>query len=185
MALTAEKLFVTEEMFKAYTQVNGSLDWLFLKPQIITVQDQYLQRYLGTALYAKLKTDFNAWSGNYLVLVDTYVRKVVIWWAMKESLPNLRVKVQNGTLTIYAGDDFQSATESDMKRLVDQALKNAQHYTQLMVDYLEYNASLFTEYSSNTGIQRPPSKVVYTGVEFAISRGIREENCPECPRFSW
>lgn len=175
MAIAAEKLFVSEEMFNQWSSINGSVEWPLVRPHMITAQDIYLQRYLGTALYEKLKTDFNNWSGHYLTLVDTYVRKVVMWWTMKEAMPNLRVKINNGNLTIYQGEDFTGATEQDMKRLIDQCLKNAQYYTQLMVDYLCYNSSLFTEYSSNTGTQRPPVTNVYGNVEIGISRNMRNE----------
>jgi hypothetical protein len=173
MAITAEKLFATQEMFTQWSSINGSVDWKLVTSHMVTAQDIYLQRYLGTALYSKLKTDFNAWSGNYLTLVDTYVRKVVMWWTLKEAMPNLRVKINNGNLTIYQGEDFTGATEQDMKRLIDQCLKNAQYYTQLMVDYLCYNSSLFPEYTSNTGTQRPPVTNVYGNVEIGISRNMR------------
>lgn len=175
MAITAEKLFVTQEMFIEWSSINGSVDWKLIVPHIIAAQDIYLHRYLGTALYTKLKTDFNSWSGAYLTLVDTYVRKVVMWWALKEAMPNLRVKIQNGNLVIYQGEDFTGATESDMKRLIDQTLNRAQHYTQLMVDYLCYNSASFAEYSTYTGTQRPPSVNVYSGVEFSFGERARRD----------
>jgi len=174
MALTPSVLFVNDEMLKEWTPINGSVDYKFLKPHIITAQDKYLEPYLGTALYEKLVTDHPTYSGAYLTLMDTYVRKVVTFWTIVEALPSLRVKINNGTLAVHSSEDWQAASEGEMKRIIDTHKGTALMYTQKMVDYLCYNASSFTEYTSYSGTQRPPKTNVYGSVEIDISAGVRD-----------
>jgi len=174
MAIATEVLLLNEDMYKAWTPLNGAVDPNLMRPHIILAQDKYLETYLGTDLYVKIKTDSAAGTiaGVYLTLLDTYIRKVILWWTMVEALPSLHVKVDNGTIAIRTSEDTTSISQTELQQFINKARDNAQMYTQKMVDYLCANSSSFPEYSSNTFPDKFPKTDVYgQSSNFAFSKG--------------
>jgi hypothetical protein len=178
MALTAEVLFVNPDYIKRLTQLNGGVEEAVMVPAIILAQDKYLQQYLGTDLLNKLKTDVTGASltGVYQTLLDEYVRKVTVWWAMVEMLPNLYVQLDNGGLIIRTAENTSAITESDLHREIEKARQNAQFYTIRMVEYLLQNSGSFPEYSSNSANDMSPETQVYYQNGMSISGTAGEIN---------
>jgi len=190
MAIPVEVLLINDEYWKAYTPINGAVDSALMTPYIILAQDKYLERYLGTDLYVKIKADTADASiaGNYLTLRDTYIMRVVLWWTVTEALPNLRIKIDNGTIAIRTSEDTQTIGANELNSLIDKCRDNAQLYTQKMVDYLCYNSSLFPEYSTNTNNDKSPSTDVYgkTGtVSFSAGNSRYSRPPGYCQPYSW
>ena len=173
MALQPEVLYVNPDYMKRLTQLNGGVEDAVMVPAIILAQDKYLQQYLGTDLHEKLKADISGGTltGNYEVLVDTYVRKVAVWWAMVEMLPNLYVKLDNGGLVIRSAENTSPIGEDDLHREIENARQNAQFYTTRLVEYLCYNQSLYPEYNSNSGADMSPEFSAYYQNGMTISVG--------------
>ena len=173
MALQAEVLYVNPDYMKRLTQLNGGVEDAVMVPAIILAQDKYLQQYLGTDLHEKLKADISGGTltGNYEILVDTYVRKVTVWWAMVEMLPNLYVKLDNGGLVIRSAENTSPISDSDLHREIENARQNAQFYTTRLVEYLCYNQSLYPEYNSNSGADMSPQFSAYYQNGMTISVG--------------
>ena len=173
MALQAEVLYVNPDYMKRLTQLNGGVEDAVMVPAIILAQDKYLQQYLGTDLHEKLKAEISGGSltGNYETLVDTYVRKVTVWWAMVEMLPNLYVRLDNGGLVIRSAENTSPISESDLHREIENARQNAQFYTTRLVEYLCANMTLFPEYTSNSGADMLPDSAVYFQNGMTISGG--------------
>jgi hypothetical protein len=173
MALQAEVLFVNPDYMKRLTQLNGGVEDAVMVPAIILAQDKYLQQFLGTDLLNKLKADISAGTvtGDYATLLDSYVRKVTVWWTMVELLPNLYVKLDNGGLVIRTAENTGAISDADLHREIENARQNAQFYTSRMVDYLCANLSLFPEYTSNTSPDMLPDSKVYYQNGMTISFG--------------
>lgn len=173
MALSAEVLFVNPDYLKRMTQLNGGVEDTVMIPPIILAQDKYIQQYLGTDLLNKLKSDIQGGlvSGVYETLLDTYVRKATVWWAMVEMIPNLYVKLDNGGLVIRTAENTGAISQADLHREVENARQNAQFYTTRMVDYLCANQSSFPEYTSNTSPDMFPQSTVYYQNGMTISVG--------------
>jgi hypothetical protein len=175
MAITAEVCFINADYFKRYSQVNGSVLETYILPHVILSQEKYIQSYLGTQLYEKLKTDITAAtiSGDYAILLDTYVRKATLWWSMVDMLPSMHVRIDNGGLVIRSSEDTTPITRDDLFMEVNRARDNAQYYSARLVSYLCNNSSLFPEYSTNTGSDICPTKKVYSQSGFEISSNRR------------
>lgn len=154
----AEILFISDVYIKKYTQVNGAVDSQLLYPSVYLAQDKYLQPWLGTNLYNKLKADIAAstLTGDYETLVTEYCQKVVLWWTMVEALPSLVYKLDNGTYVQRTSEDSTPMSDAVMKDMIVRARSNAEYYTGLLFDYLCANSNLFPEYSSNVWPQRSP-----------------------------
>ena len=109
-----------------------------MNSHVMLAQDKHVLAYLGSNLMAKLKADIvaNSLSGDYLVLMDEYVRKVTLWWMMVEMIPNLHVKIMNGGLVIRTADNAVPIAKDDLNRQMDLARQNAHHYTAMMIRFL-------------------------------------------------
>lgn len=175
MAITAEVLFINADYMKRYTHLNDSVEEGYLTPSIKLAQDKYVQSFLGTDLFDKLKADIVAGTvtGDYETLMDDYVREVTMWWAMVEYLPNSHTRVDNGGLVVRTSDDAQIPTQGEIRRLIAAARDNAQHYSKRMVDYLCDNSILFPEYSTNTGADIRPDTGVFYDSGFTVSHNQR------------
>ena len=173
MALQPEVLFIDENYIKKYTWVNGSVDPLMLYPAIYLAQDEKIQQYLGTDLYYKIKDDLeaNTISGNYLLLLDRYIRRATCWWAMYEVLPHLWVKTDNGSLVQRTSEDTTSISTDAYEKYREQTRQKALFFTARMVDYLCYNQSLFPEYLTNVQNQMWSDTNVFPSNNFEISSG--------------
>lgn len=183
MALTAEVLFVNPDYLKRITQLNGSVEEAVIVPAVILAQDKYMQQFLGTDLLEKLKADVQGGSvsGNYEILLDSYVRKATAWWSMVELLPNLYVKLDNGGLVIRSAENTNAIGPDDLHREIENARQNAQFYSTRLVDYLTNNTTLFPEYSSNSGADMLPQISAYYQNGMTISGGYDQID-PELAR---
>jgi hypothetical protein len=80
----AEVLLISENYIKKYTTVNGSVDPNILYPSVYLAQDKWLLPFLGTDLLNKIKDDVanNTIAGNYQILLEDYIQKMLLWWVM-------------------------------------------------------------------------------------------------------
>lgn len=183
MAIVPKALFINAEYLKQYTPIVAQVDERLIKPHIITAQEVIVRQYLGDALYAKLVDDAPSWAGDYATLMDTYVRDVVAWATVVKLLPWVRVQVKNGTLSQYTSDDATPASESDMRRLVDDARDNFEAYATNMINFLCDNSADYPEYNTSTGSQRAPLKSVRGTQNIDISNGKRYSPKNFCNEF--
>lgn len=169
----AEVLFINDQYIKKYTAVNGSVDPNLLYPSIILAQEKFLMPYLGTQLYTRLKEDIenDSLSGNYLILMDQYVRKVVLWATMLEVFPYLTYKIDNGSLVQRTSEDTTAISDSTMKDFMDRAQANLDFYRTLLTDYLCAKSNLFPEYLSNTFPDRYPIRNGSPSSGYIVSSG--------------
>lgn len=187
MAIAADILLASEDMFKKWTPVMGQVDFEIIKPFITTAQDNRIEHYLGTDLMTKIKTDAAAATiaGNYITLLDTYMRKPIVWWTLYEALPTIRVRINGAAVGVNTPDDMQPATDEEFATLRSQVRSTAESYSKRLVDYLAYNANLFPEYNTNTGPDKHPSGEKMTNVPFGFSenRGRNGSNNREYNRY--
>lgn len=169
----AEVLFINDQYVKKYTAVNGSVDPNLLYPSIILAQEKFLMPYLGTQLYNKLKDDVAAdtLSGDYLVLMEDYVRKVVLWFTMVEVFPYLTYKIDNGSLVQRTMEDASGVDDTTMKDFINRAQSNADFYRSLLVDYLCSKSNLYPEYLTNSFPDRYPIRNGSPMSNYRISSG--------------
>jgi hypothetical protein len=174
----AEVIFISDVYIKKYTQVNDSVDPNFFYPSIYLAQDKYVQPYLGTSLFNRLKSDVesNTLAGDYKTLMDDYILKVVLWWCMVDAYPYLTYKIDNGSLVQRVSEDTQPASDAVMKAMMDRARQNAEYYTGLLIDYLCAKSNLFPEYSDNTFPERNPIGIRKGDAHYIFSRGGHPAN---------
>jgi hypothetical protein len=171
MAIPQEILLINEELLKKYTPLTDAVDPNLIRPCIYVAQDMYLQNFLGTNLINKIKDDVanETLTGDYEILLNDYILKLLIWWTMVELYPSLLYKHDNGNLVSRQSEDTTPVTKGEMESLKEKARENARFYTNRMVNYLRFNSSLFPEYTNNTNDNICPDRNPYGKSSFLIS----------------
>lgn len=156
----AKALFITNKDLKRFSVLDGNVDADKFIQYIDIAQDIHIQNYLGTDLYEKLQADIIAdtLTGNYLSLVNTYVKPMLIHWAMVEYLPFAAYTVANKGVYKHSAENSESVSKSEVDYLSEKERDIAQHYTRRFIDYMCYNSTLFPEYTSNSNDDINPSK---------------------------
>ena len=148
----AKVLFIQPKDIKEFTASNGNIDVDKLLPYIYQSQTIEVQRLLGTKLYDKLISDITGGTltGNYQTLVNTYIKPILIHYAMMYALPYLSVTISNGGVYRSNPENATALSSDEINTLVEKERDAAQYFSQRMIDFLNFNASaMFSEYYQN------------------------------------
>ena len=146
-------LFIQRKDLVTFTSANGNIDTDKLLPYVDMAQSIEVQRLLGTKLYDQLKSDITGGTltGNYLTLVDTYIKPILIHYAMMYALPYLSVTISNGGVYRNNPENATALSSDEINTLVEKERDTAQYFSQRMIDFLNFNAgSQFPEYYTNS-----------------------------------
>jgi hypothetical protein len=162
----AEALLITRDDIVRYTALNGNVDTDKFIQFIKIAQDIHIQNYLGSKLFQKIQADIiaNTLAGNYLSLVTTYVKPMLVHWAMVEYLPFAAYTIANKGVYKHSSENSENVDKNEVDYLLEKERNIAQNYTQRFIDYMSFNQPLFPEYRSNKNNDIfPDSMNNYTG----------------------
>mgnify|MGYP003133782922 CR=1 FL=1 len=162
----SKALFVTRHDISVFTNANGNIDDDKILPFINQAQDIHIQNYLGTDLYVKIQNDITSSSltGDYLNLVNDYIKPMLLHWSMVEYLPYAGINIANGGIYTKNPENSTALSRNDVDKLVERTRTTAQFYTNRFIDYMQNNAqSLFPEYYSNSQEDMYPDDVADFG----------------------
>lgn len=144
-------LFITVVELKRKSIFDGNIDADKLVQFIEVAQDTNIQTYLGTKLYDKLQQDIlnDELGGNYLTLVNTYIKPMLIWYTQAAYIPYAAYQISNGGVFKHDSENSTSVDASEIRTLTEHATETAEFYTQRFVDYMNFNSSLFPEFITN------------------------------------
>ena len=150
--------FINTTYVKHNTPLNNSVEEGYLRPAIMVAQDLRIVPHLGDSLRDKLSTDIqtNSVSGAYETLLNDYIRPALAWWSVFEYLPDAMTKIDNGGLGQRLSDDVSPVSSVEYNRLRQVSEDRSEHYTNILIEYLCENTSLFPELRDNTNEQRSP-----------------------------
>lgn len=156
----AQALFITRNDLVKYTSMNGSVDTDNFIQYIKIAQDTHIYNYLGTDLYNKISADVDAGTltGNYETLVETYIKPMLVHYAMVEYLPFAAYTVANRGIYKHSSENSESVSKTEVDYMVEKERAIAMNYTDKFLRYICNNQTLFPEYSSNTDGDKPPLK---------------------------
>ena len=156
----AQALFITRNDLVKYTAVNGNVDTDKFIQFIKVAQDIHIQNYLGSDLFNKISQDIinDTLTGNYLTLVETYVKPMVIHWAMVEYLPFASYSIANKGLFKHSAENASNVDKNEVDFLIEKSRNLAQYYTDRFISYMNNNQALFPEYYTNSNSDVYPDK---------------------------
>ena len=162
----AEALLITRTDLVKFTAMNGNVDTDKFIQYIKIAQDIHIQGYLGTDLLQKIQADIVAstLTGDYLTLVETYVKPMLIHWAMVEYLPFAAYTIANKGVYKHSSENSENVDKIEVDFLIEKERKIAEHYTQRFIDYICFNQSKFPEYNTNSnGDMYPNTDTNFSG----------------------
>lgn len=144
-------LFITLDELKRKSIFDGNIDSDKMIQFVEVAQDTYIQQQLGTKLYEKIQADIIAenLTGNYLSLVNTYIKPMLVWYSQAEYIPFAAYQISNGGIFKHNSENSTSVEQSEINMLVNKAKDTAQFYTERFIDYMNFNSNLFPEFITN------------------------------------
>jgi hypothetical protein len=156
----ATALFITKEDLTKSTSLNGNVDVDKFVQYIKIAQDIHIQNYLGTDLYNKISADIVAstLAVPYSTLVNTYIKPMLIHWAMVEYLPWAAYTIANKGVYKHGSENSESVSKEEVDFLVEKERSIAENYTKRFVDYMCFNNNLYPEYNTNSNDDINPDR---------------------------
>ena len=154
----ANKLLISENKLKAFTNINKSVDIDTIRAEIGIAQDIHLQNLLGTLFYDHLLNQIsstgNTFNADELTLVNDYIADYLIQTAYYEMIPHLHFRTMNRGIV---KGDMESATGVDidtMKYLRTIQKQRADFYMMRLQDYLitGRGQNKFPQYNTQSSI---------------------------------
>lgn len=158
--MATEALFLQASDVKKFTSLNGNVDEDKFIQYVKIAQDIHLLNYVGQNLFEKLQDDIlnSTLTGDYLTLVNTYIKPLLIHWAMVEYLPWAAYSISNKGVFKHGAENSESVNKGEVDYLQGKEMEVAQSYTRRFIDYMNINYALFPEYSTNGAFEVHPDK---------------------------
>lgn len=159
-------LLVSRDDIVKFTAVNGNTDTDKFIQFVKIAQDTHIQNYLGTKLFEKINSGIvnNTLINPYLSLLNTYIKPMVIHWAMVEYLPFSAYTIANKGVYKHSAENAEVVDKEEIDFLVEKQRSIAEHYTRRFIDYICFNSSTYPEYNANTNEDmHPDGKADFSG----------------------
>lgn len=162
----SKALFISREDLVRYTPISGNLDFDKVVQYIEIAQDIHVHEILGSDLYEKLQADVlgSTLSGDYLTLVNSFVKPTLAQYALLEFLPFSQYSINNKGVFKHTSEGANALERNEINIMVEATRDTATHYAKRLVDYLCAYSERFPEYSTNSDNDiRPTRKVNFGG----------------------
>jgi len=162
----AEALLITRKDVVKFTAMNGNVDTDKFIQYIKIAQDKHIENYLGSDLLNAIQNKItdSALNGDYLTLVNDWIKPCLIHWAMVEYLPFAAYNIANKGVFKHTSENSQNASKEEVDYLLEKERNTAQYYTERLIDHLSFNAgSKYPEYYTNNNEDVSPDKDLFGG----------------------
>ncbi len=156
----AQALFISRDDIIKFTVLNGNIDTDKFIQFIKIAQDVHIQNYLGTRLFNRLNDDIvnDDLTEPYTTLLTTYIKPMLIHWAMVEFLPYAAYTVANKGVFKHNSENSTNVDKNEIDFLIAKERDVAQSYTNRFIDYMSFNQVSFPEYNANSNADVFPDK---------------------------
>ena len=156
----AQALFISRDDIIKFTVLNGNIDTDKFIQFIKIAQDIHIQNYLGTRLFNRLNDDIvnDDLTQPYSDLLSTYIKPMLIHWAMVEFLPYAAYTVANKGVFKHNSENSSNVDKNEIDFLIAKERDVAQSYTNRFIDFMCFNQVTFPEYNANSNADVFPDK---------------------------
>ena len=156
----AEALLITRKDVVKFTAMNGNVDTDNFIQFVKIAQDKHIENYLGTDLLEVIQTKItgSTLTGDYLNLVQDWVKPCLIHWAMVEYLPFAAYSIANKGVFKHSSENAENVSKEEVDFLMEKERDTAQYYTNRLIEHLSFNNSKYPEYNSNNNEDVHPDK---------------------------
>ena len=155
-----QALFISRDDIIKFTVLNGNIDTDKFIQFIKIAQDIHIQNYLGTRLFNRLNDDIinDDLTQPYSDLLSTYIKPMLIHWAMVEFLPYAAYTVANKGVFKHNSENSSNVEKNEIDFLIAKERDVAQSYTNRFIDFMCFNQVTFPEYNANSNADVFPDK---------------------------
>ena len=141
-------LFISEKYIKENSAIDTNTDYKKILPTVWTCQIQYLQAYLGTAVYDDLVNEVlnDTVSANNEILLKDYVADALLYWVMYEVQIPLLFEFRNKSVSKKSSDNAQPISTKELSRIENRFKDKAEYFSKRISDYLCANRTLYPLY---------------------------------------
>jgi len=164
-----KRALITLKDLKRKSIIDGNLDGDRIMQYIEVAQDTYIQPRLGTKLYEKLMdlidadTIFDIENNPYRILLEDYVKPMLVWYAQATYIDFAPYKVANGGVFKHRSENSDTATESELSHMKAKMMEYAEFYVKRYEDWIDYKKHVYPEYHSNEDDDiRPDSDINFS-----------------------
>lgn len=159
-----EVLLITRDDLVRHTALGGSVDTDKFIQFIKISQDTHILGYLGSKLLAKIQQlilddeiDLLI-NEKYKNLLITFIKPMMIHWAMVEYLPFSAYSFSNKGMYKHTAENAENIEKTEVDYLVEKQRDIAQSYTQRFLDHMGTYSSQYPEYLNNQSGDVYPNK---------------------------
>lgn len=168
----ADALWINEQTLIDNSVVIDSVDFKTITPNIIWVQDVYIQRILGTDLFNQINamiiagTLTTASNPTYKTLMDSWITKVLVNYILAESAPDMVYRWTNKGIMTKTAENSQSVTIEQLASITARYKYRAESYAKRLISYLIQENTTYPNYNANTDYSDlfPTTSSVSTGI---------------------
>ena len=167
------KVFIiTADWLKDHVRyISANVDNDLLDLSIIEAQDIELQAILGASLYNRVINDIKAGelTGKYEELTNGFILNVVTYHAIRRAINKMLFRLTNQTVGTYNRDGVEPVDFQALNFLRSSLKKDADFYTQRLINHLKDNKSDYPEWGGEVGRDLRPKTTPRHGYGMDLS----------------
>ena len=143
-----QQLLITVLELKTNTNISGNMSDDKIEQYISIAQDLHIEAYLGSALYEKIRDGITAANlpAEYQLLLDNYIKRMVIHWSMVELLPIMAYTMSQKGVFKHSSENADTVSKDEIDYLIGKHRSIAENYSGRFIKYICAHAVLYPEY---------------------------------------
>lgn len=149
-------LLISVDILKERTDIHGNIDAKLIYPHIKFVQDAFIKKVLGTALYDKLQdiindgTIIDSNNADYKLLLDEYIIDAMIWYCKSEMSVDTSFQMWNKGVVRKQGQDTELPSMSELIDIANRYKSKGEYYANRLKLFLIDQSSRLQKYPEYT-----------------------------------
>jgi hypothetical protein len=177
--MAKQVLLVSEQRLKQWTQLDDNVRLNEITPHILQASDIYIQNLVGSKLYARLQAGIiaNDLNTDEKLLLDDYIGKTLMQYALYMILPSIKYKVVNQGIVNGTSEETAPTTLEELRYLRGTVLDTAEFYATRLVEFFRDNPGMFPEYTNpgTDGMMPDKTDQYFSGLQTNIPL-LRNQN---------
>lgn len=181
---TKDILMMTTDYYKRNTVVNLNVDNELIIPHIITAQNKWIEKMLGTNLFNIVKSEIRSGTVSTRIkdLIEEYIQPTLVHYVTYDALPFFNFKITNKSVSKKFSDNSDYAELNEVNYLRGLVRDNAEYMADRLTKFLlEDNGVTYPEYiNGNDAVDeiRPSRQNFHFGIY--LSGNDCGSDCYDC-----
>lgn len=145
----AVALFISEQYIKDNSVINENVDDKYIKNTIVTCQQLYVKRLLGTALYNEIAAEIVAGSvsTDNQTLLNDYLQTALLYRVLQEGILLFTYKIENKSIVRKESENSIPIDQKEVYMLKADFENKAERFEDMAMRFLIENATT-TKYAN-------------------------------------